>query len=51
MAQAATRLKVTRRTVLRRIRQGAIAATKTGPGTAGYVVDEAEIARLEGAQR
>lgn len=47
VAQAASRLGLNRRTVLRAIQAGHIAASKTGPGTAGFVIDEAEVARLE----
>ena len=49
---AAVRLGLSHSTVLRRIRSGQIAATKTGEGTAGYVIAEDELARLtDEAQR
>lgn len=52
VAEAAQRLGVSRRTVVRAIHDGRIEATKTGPGTAGFVIAEAEVARLvnEGAR-
>ena len=47
VAQAATELYVTRRTVLRRIKAGRIAARKLGPGTAQYVIRRSEIDRIK----
>jgi excisionase family DNA binding protein len=46
-AQAAKVLGVSHRTVLHWIAAGRIAALKTGPGTAGYVIARAEIERLQ----
>lgn len=51
VAQVAARLGVTPRTVRRHIIEGRIAATKTGPGTAGYVVAESEVTRLEAVRK
>lgn len=47
VAQAAEALSLAPRTVLHRIHAGKIAATKLGPGTAGYVIDRAEVERVK----
>lgn len=52
VAQAAEALGLSRRTILRRIEAGDIAATKLGDGeTSAYVIDRTEVERLasEGA--
>lgn len=47
VAQAARELHLSPRAVLHRIASGRIAATKLGPGTAGYIIARAEIDRLK----
>jgi len=44
--QASERLGISRRTVLRAIHAGELAATKTGPGTAGFVITVDELDRF-----
>lgn len=44
--QAAQRLKLSRRQVVRLIHAGQLEATRTGPGTAGFAIDAAEVERL-----
>lgn len=47
VAQAAKELNLHPRTVLHRIHAGRIAATKTGPGTAGYWIERDEVERVK----
>lgn len=44
--QAAERLGVSHRTVIRLIHAGRISATRTGPGTAGFAIAAAEVERV-----
>jgi excisionase family DNA binding protein len=44
--QAAQRLGVTRRTVIRLVHAGRLSATRTGPGTAGFAIATDELERL-----
>ena len=43
---AARRLNISRRQVVRLIHAGRISATRTGPGTAGFAIDLAELERV-----
>ena len=45
-AQAGERLGLTSRTVLRFINAGLLPATKTGPGTAGFVIAVEDLERF-----
>lgn len=49
VAQAAAALNITERAVRHRIKVGTLAATKMGPGTAGYVIKREEIERAKAA--
>ena len=47
VAQAAKELNLSPRTVLHRIHNGSLVATKLGPGTAGYVITRAEVEKAK----
>ena len=52
VAQVASELDMSVRSVLRRIAKGDIMATKIGDGrTSAYVIEQAEFARIKRAQR
>lgn len=47
VTQAGAELRLSPRAVLHRIHGGKIAATKLGPGTAGYVITRDEVERVK----
>lgn len=49
VVQAAAELNLTPRAVQHRIKNGTVAATKLGPGTAAYVISRSEIERVKAA--
>lgn len=50
VASAARELHRSPRTILHWINAGKIAATKTGPGTAGYVIARSEVERVQAGE-
>ena len=50
VAQVGRELNISPRAVLHRIHAGKILATKTGPGTAGYVITRAEVERVKAGE-